>query len=382
MPKYDMNFFRFGRSESTPELHRIKKLDHLIQTADKNTQDKTHGNILQENSVSNLLTLTSDSLPDIFRKPIIQQQPDVALSLQSKCTNPEDKVSKWGYGPLSSTNTSFACGMKTPLHQSQSQKEFLNRVNGIEGTLKPVREETPSAPSRSANPKANLLGMKSEYPQWNRFEKSSVSNGRFPVGQLEMEESVPTFSKSLNKSGLNSTTETSVIGGSTQPTVKVHPLDQQQTPLAKKLSWTGHSTVSDNKVQEPVLTSASVSSMNNEVYIQHPAPSISFSTLTAKPNAEPISSVNTAIISIPSQPPKPIINVPEIPSVASNHGHVELQKQVSAAVDGIGLPPQNSRPPTKSKQIAVNGKLYTVMKPLGRGGSSVVYQVNVGKKLF
>ena len=47
--------------------------------------------ILQESNASNLLTLTSDSLPDIFRKPAALQQQQ-----QDKT---EERVSKWGYGP-------------------------------------------------------------------------------------------------------------------------------------------------------------------------------------------------------------------------------------------------------------------------------------------
>lgn len=44
-------------------------------------------------------------------------------------------------------------------------------------------------------------------------------------------------------------------------------------------------------------------------------------------------------------------------------------------------PPSATRPTGKTKQIMVNGKAYTVMKPLGRGGSSVVYQVSQPKEL-
>ncbi|EFX80019.1 hypothetical protein DAPPUDRAFT_319094 [Daphnia pulex] len=91
---------KFGRSESTPELHRIRKLDHSLHMVERNTtQEKAHyNNVLQESNASNLLTLTSDSLPDIF----------------------QDKVSKWGYGP-SSTNTQQGFGTK--INHPESQKE-------------------------------------------------------------------------------------------------------------------------------------------------------------------------------------------------------------------------------------------------------------------
>ncbi|EFX66045.1 hypothetical protein DAPPUDRAFT_332606 [Daphnia pulex] len=83
---------KFGRSESTPELHRIRKLDQSLHMVERNTtQEKAHyNNVLQESNASNLLTLTSDSLPDIF----------------------QDKVSKWGYCP-SSTNTQQGFGTKS-----------------------------------------------------------------------------------------------------------------------------------------------------------------------------------------------------------------------------------------------------------------------------
>lgn len=278
--------------------------------------------------------------------------------------------------------------MKTPLRHSESHKELPNRVN-VEGMLKPVKEETPSVSSR-CNPQSNLFGTKNEYP-WNRLEKSSFSSCRFPIEQLEIEEPVSTFSKSLDKSGLNSTTETtSALGGLTQPTVKVHPLDQPQTPLAKKLSWTGHSTVSAIKVQEPVLGASSSSSTQNEGHVASGILSAKLHTepvsnvqpaIVPKPPiqnyAEPVSNINPATVSKPlhPEPPKPIIIFGEGQPVASNQGHVELQRQLSLPVSCNNLPPVNSRPPPKSKQIAVNGKLFTVMKPLGRGGSSVVYQV-------
>ena len=91
--------------------------------------------------MSNLLTLTSDSLPDIFRKPIIQQQHDIPLNLQSKFGNSEDKVSKWGYGP-SSTNTQQGFGTK--INNPESHKVSSTKLFAEEHMVLPqVKEEAP-----------------------------------------------------------------------------------------------------------------------------------------------------------------------------------------------------------------------------------------------
>lgn len=108
------------------------------------TQEKAHyNNVLQESNASNLLTLTSDSLPDIFRKPISQQQHEVPLNLQSKFGNSEDKVSKWGYGP-SSTNTQQGFGTKINHPESQKESSIKLVTEGL-GIVTQVKEEVPCA---------------------------------------------------------------------------------------------------------------------------------------------------------------------------------------------------------------------------------------------
>jgi serine/threonine-protein kinase TTK/MPS1 len=85
-----------------------------------------------------------------------------------------------------------------------------------------------------------------------------------------------------------------------------------------------------------------------------------------------------------SKPPQPIPIQPVVSVVAEvqpidpiQH-HVEQQSKLIPPVSSSNiLPPPNARPTPKTKQIAVNGKVYSVMKPLGRGGSSVVYQVEL-----
>ncbi|XP_046640372.1 uncharacterized protein LOC124325220 [Daphnia pulicaria] len=136
---------KFGRSESTPELHRIRKLDQSLHMVERNTtQEKAHyNNVLQESNASNLLTLTSDSLPDIFRKPISQQQHEVPLNLQSKFDNSEDKVSKLGYCP-SSTNTQQGFGTKINHPESQKESSIKLVTEGL-GIVTQVKEEVPCA---------------------------------------------------------------------------------------------------------------------------------------------------------------------------------------------------------------------------------------------
>jgi hypothetical protein len=73
---------------------------------------------------------------------------------------------------------------------------------------------------------------------------------------------------------------------------KVHSLNQPQTPLAKKLSWTGHSTVSAIKVQEPFMVASSSSSTQNKGHVAS-------SILSSKLHAELVSNVQPAIIPKP-----------------------------------------------------------------------------------
>ena len=354
----------------------------MLYTAEKIApQDKVHNNVLQENSMSNLLTLTSDSLPDIFRKPIIQQQPDAALSLQTKFVNPEDKVSKWGYGPTSSTTTqALIGGMKS--NQSESHKDLSSKAHFEgHGMLKPVKEETPIKPmlSRGSVSHTNPFGVKNDIPLWNRPEMSSAPNCRLQFTQPETEEPVSAFSKSLDKSNATETEtvlqiQKSVTGSSTQPTVKIQQHQQCQTPLAKKMPFTGQSSsITTSKPSELGSLPCSTEVPNN--------PILANNILPAKPSIEP--PLNSDALShkpLQIESIKPIINPPEAQQVKVKQADVELPNKPIMSAGPISaptnvLPPTNSRPIPKTKQITVNGKLYTVMKPLGRGGSSVVYQV-------
>jgi serine/threonine-protein kinase TTK/MPS1 len=346
--------------------------------AERNTtQEKAHyNNVLQESNVSNLLTLTSDSLPDIFRKPISQQQHEVPLNLQSKFGNSEDKVSKLGYCP-SSTNTQQGFGTKINHRESQKESSIKLVTEGL-GIVTQVKEEVPCADIlKPAVPQIPLPGAKNEFVAWNQPEKSSFSTNKLPSVHSEMEE-IYAFTNAKNKSGLNSTSDTaSALGLPTQPTVKMHPLDQAQTPLAKNLTWTGHSSFSTTKIRESSLVSFA-STSKTEMHNNEQKPSLGI--LLPKVQAETSPIFNLAS----SKPPQPIPIQPVVSVVAEvqpidpiQH-HVEQQSKLIPPVSSSNiLPPPNARPTPKTKQIAVNGKVYSVMKPLGRGGSSVVYQVEL-----
>ena len=136
--------------------------------------------------MSNLLTLTSDSLPDIFRKPITQQQPDLSsLPIHQHVTT--EKVSKWGYGP---TTSSVSHGSKIQTAEStRPQSDCL---------LKPVKEEILNNKmtvfkSQSLSEQDNKFGEKNDRPLWSRSEAPLKLN----------EDSNNIFTKSLNKSTNN-----------------------------------------------------------------------------------------------------------------------------------------------------------------------------------
>ncbi|EFX62920.1 hypothetical protein DAPPUDRAFT_336207 [Daphnia pulex] len=269
---------RFGRSESTPELHRIRKLDHSLHMVERNTtQEKAHyNNVLQESNASNLLTLTSDSLPDIF----------------------QDKVSKWGYGP-SSTNTQQGFGTKINHPESQKESSIKLVTEGL-GIVTQVKEEVPCADILKPDvPQIPLPGAKNEFVAWNQPEKSSFSTNKLPSVHSEMEE-IYAFTNAKNKSGLNSTSDTaSALGLPTQPTVKMYPLDQAQTPLAKNLTWTGHSSFSTTKIRESSLVSLALTS-KTEMHNDEQKPSLGI--LLPKVQAETSPIFNLAS----SKPPQPI----------------------------------------------------------------------------
>jgi serine/threonine-protein kinase TTK/MPS1 len=353
----------------------IKRLDHSLHTVDKNTtQEKTcYSNVLQEASVSNLFSVTSDSLPDIFRRPIIQQQPDIALNLQSKFCHVEDKVSGWGYGPSSSTNAQQGFGAKT-LH-SDSLEELPTKLFA-EGhlALPQVQEESHSVDvPKPCVQQTNLRVIKNE--DWNQPQKPLVLNCKVPFVPSEKEEPMSATTKFLDKSASNTSSDTAImLGIPTQLTVKMHPSDDSKTPIAKQLSWTGHSSFSTTKTQEHLIVS-SVCSSKTERHINEPIPSSSVSL--SKPEGASLSVLNSVHFKLPlPEKIKPLTSISEVQPIISNHHNIEQQKMLHPIVPSSNqLLPQTPRQSAKSKQISVNGKLYTVMKPLGRGGSSVVYQV-------
>lgn len=350
----------------------MKKMDHSLHTNERSSAfEKTHSNVLEESNVSNLLTITSDSLPDIFRKPIIQQQPDVALSLQSKAVHFEDKVSKWGYGP-SSNNTQSGMASSKPQQNEPCTEPTSKAFRDESFLLKTVKEESPVALPNSVN--SQLNSTKDRHILSNEPEKFSYS--RLVSVPYELQES--TLNKCPNKSESTYSTASGTSNAlrvPTQPTIKMHPFDLPQTPLTKKLNWTGHS-ITAIKVQEPSLPT----STSSKTGIVSDARILSNTCIpSSKLNSVAPHRSNEVEVSKPEQTEqiRPIVSTADIQIPFLNQGREEPQKKVAAPVTSHNnfLPTPNSRPPTKTKQISVNGKLFTVMKPLGRGGSSVVYQV-------
>jgi len=348
---------RFSRSESTPELHRIKKLDHFFKSTDSNVQEKTHNYPHQDSSMSNLLTLTSDSLPDIFRKPITQQQPDLSSSIQTHQQVTIEKVSKWGYGPITSSVS----------HCSK----MLTESTKPDCLLKPVKEEI-------LNSKTTVFKSQSlSSEQVNKFgEKSELPLRSHPETPLKLhEDSNNIFSKSLNKSTNNticSNTATTLHLPS-QPTVKAQlAIDQPPSSVLKQssnISWTGQLWSNFRTVAEqPPVPNVLVKPVS-QVDIPIPA---SNKILLTKP--QPDSSTLGNFLLSQQEPLKLSLSTVEVqqPEISSK----QLEPVKPIVNNTPLLPPPNARPPSKIKQITVNGKTFTVMKPLGRGGSSVVYQVN------
>lgn len=361
-------------------------MDHTLHTLDRNvSHERTHySNVPQETSMSNLFSITSDSLPDIFRKPIIQQQPDIALNLQSKFCHAEDKVSRWGYGPSSSTNAQQGFGAKT-IH-SESHKELPTKLFA-EGhlTLPHVQEELHSfdAP-KPCILQTGLHGIKHEDYEWNRLEKSSAFNCKESFVKREKEEPVSTSTKFLDKSDLSTITSDTaiVLGIPTQPTVKMHSMDEPKTPITKQQSRSGLSSFTTARASEScMVSSVSLSKTERQMNDQVPSSNV----LVPKPDGESFSALNSMNFKLPlPEKIKSIACIPDVQPIIPNHHHVMQQDKLLAPPvhNNNLLPPQTPRQLPKTKQISVNGKLYTVMKPLGRGGSSVVYQVECETQTF
>lgn len=356
---------RFGRSESTPELHRIRKMDHLLLSTEKTGAfEKTQNNILHESQGSHLSNFMSDSLPDIFRKPIMQPQTDSQLSLLSKPACVEEKLSKWGYGPSSFSSGISATKATSSTFKDASSKHCAENMS----FTKAVREDaTPLKKLPVLVPTST--NKKIEFPSWNTYERhvdtsNSVSNQ--PEGS--------TATKCPNKSDLSLTSDTtSALGLSTQVTVKSYPVEKPASSPVKASGTSNHitslSTLYTQKSPESILA----------------APSNSLRTSPNRGSTIPSSHtsmqilVNSGVLEAPSLMDLGITpalkpNLPSYDAQPSLQDNPESHSKLSAAPSN--LPPPSSRPPHKTKQIVVNGKLYTVMKPLGRGGSSVVFQVN------
>ena len=330
-----------------------------MKTTESNVpQEKTHNMVLQDSSLSNLLTLTSDSLPDIFRKPIAQQQPD--LSLQTHSTN--EKVSKWGYGPSSS---SFCSGQKIQTETAKLQTDLFKAAK------EEIPNKLPIFKTQSLCEQVNPVGSRSENSTWYHQETSLKLR----------EQSSYIFGNSFDKSTNNTSTSATAttLNLLSQPTVKVHPVVDQLPPSAQKpptISLTGQSISSLRTVANSVAELSSTPSLPQKPIFQMDIPMTSAKVPLIKPQADS-SNLCNLLVSKQAQPQEPMkptipfgeIQQPEMPSKLLDHPVKPVISHSSL------LPPPNSRPPAKMKQITVNGKTFTVMKPLGRGGSSVVYQV-------
>lgn len=265
-------------------------------------------------------------MPDIFRKPPTVQLDTVQQQQPSKC---EEKVSKWGYGP--STNTTSHTSTKP-----NNAPDGLS-TSGWKPSLSPIE-----TPVKSFQPAAAPKPYSANPWSMRPLEKSSFQQNSF-TRKPDINESIgdPTpriLNMSLDQSAASDTA--SALGLSSQLTVKAQPV-----PLA--------STVQSTPVPAPPIS----------VPPKPPTPPLQ------QPLQQPLHQPKEPLVATKSnantksstvQPERKILPSPPAPVSAKNQ-----------------LPPpgSTSRPNGKTKLIAVNGRSYTVIKLLGRGGSSVVYQV-------
>jgi hypothetical protein len=272
--------------------------------------DKTNSFLSSErkrNEHSSCYTLSSsastatETLPDIFCKPLTQaQQSDSVFNYKWKPCGLDEKMSKWGYGP------SVTDGAKA----EPSQEAGVEEISPANVKPEEVKVTETNHPSNNFNKWASTTTTVREQP----FTFSQKTNT-----------SVSTFSRTLEKPSFS----------------------------------LGSSQTNQNTVKENIVPSKPVEQ----------DPSISANTQPTKvPLLESVITSNTILKPLENKIEKP----PETQKEPIDHP-VEQPRQVAVAPAPANLPA--NRPPTKGKQISVNEKTYTVMKSIGRGGSSVVYQV-------
>ena len=319
-------------------------MDHLLLSTEKNsTLFKSHS-ILQESNMPNLIT--SDSLPDIFRKPIVQQSDTIINNLPKM--NEEEKVSKWGYGP--SLVGDCTLGLNKPT--SECIKDATGKLQAD------TTFETPKMPSKFVNPPA--VSSRICHPLLNQFEKSTTVESFQPNSTLEMLQNStleilqnPTLeilqnpTKTSDKQNNISTTSifntASNLYGTTQPTIKC---------LAKDKETEKNSVIMSGMVSNTDRSTLSVHSKTTQLIAPPTAIAPSTNLLPCSNKVQPIQPAAVDVLK-------------------AKVSEEEVVKMPPPLVDDRPL----QRPAPKHKQISVNGKVYTVMKLLGRGGSSVVYQV-------
>lgn len=254
-------------------------------------------------------------------------------------------MSKWGYGPSTAAAvtpcpakplaTGEGVGLRHTPEDNQVSSSSAAAIKPLCGNpwIRPVEK----LPLHQQNPST---------------QKTTVIEPSEPPPSL--------FSRSLDQS------ETaSALGLSTQHTVKAHPhhhLSSQQTPL-----------VSSRPVQSSIFTPGISHAAPDAILSSNPAP-------VAPSFKEPIQQRPQ-----PHEPPIPVIhrtaevqavNAPPSSLAPPSQNHQPAVANFNNNISNPVPPPgSSSRPPSKAKLITVNGKVYTVMKQLGRGGSSVVYQV-------
>ena len=345
-----MNFPRFARSESTPELHRVKKLDSLLLSTEKSVTLFKSQSILLDTNVSNFSsTVTSDVLPEIFRKPITQQS-DAALNYTSKAII-EEKVSKWGYGPsaINECPSGFIRPNIPNMDAVVSNKDIASKCH-VEAQSNCPTVETPKMLSKYST-LISSSSLKLNQPLVHPLDKPYTFNSSH----------VDLLPSHFDKDNLNQTVErkcnisTSITAF--QATVKC-PSDNQI--MIKKVD--SANVLPDLKPAIQPVLAASTKSVG-----------VNISQIEPQANqSQVVTSSNNTIL--PSNAADVVQPQPLLPKMLKFEAPAEVNQKVVAHTNNAPILAPN-RPRPKSKQIHVNGKVYTVMKPLGRGGSSIVYQV-------
>ena len=379
---------RFSRSESTPELHRTRKMDCMHPMENGYTPFKTR-DVLQDSSMSNLMSATSDSLPDIFRQPITQQP-------VPKVNATEEKVSKWGYGP--SSLSECPAGFIKP-HPTECTKDLTNK-NVTETGANCHSFETPKMLSKVRNQietgtscqKASNFGSQVETgvhcPPFetpkivSKFGKQTES-GVFETPQIMSKfgnpmgtgVKCPTFDtpKIISKFGSSSTNPSGVKirYPLTSKFEKSATLDSLATEKPSNLSTTSTTASNLYNTTQPTVKCLATEEFLPRTPISNPKmtmnPTSTSKTIQLK--SQPIAVAPSVSLSAKEEAPAADVVVPSPP-------FLQPVEPLKAKVTGeMPLQLGTNKPASKQKQISVNGKMHTVMRLLGRGGSSVVYQV-------